>query len=154
MHKLGITLGLLLAGVAVAQTEAVDVLAPDTWFESVAAVVAVGGLLAGAAVRALTALGKDSWGTNGNMTVILSGAISVIVGGVGGYLALGAFTDLGGWQGAWSAAFMTLWAFIQSNANHKRDAHTHAAALKRAGLVQPGSLAATELAEEKRRERR
>lgn len=147
MSRAGLMVGFfLMAGLAVAQP---DVLEPLTWFESLAAVIAIGGILAGAITRALTALGKDWFGTTGLDTVILSGGISVIVAGVGGYHALGTFADLTGWQGALSAAFMALWAVVQANAGHKVGAHTQAAALKRAGLVQPGSIAGAELAEEK-----
>lgn len=153
MRKLGITLGLLLAGVAVAQTGP-DPLDPPTWFDSMAAVIGISSVFAGAIVRWATALGKDWFGTNGWQTVALSGAISAVIAGVGGYYALGAFADLQGWQGAVTAAGMAVWAVLQANGGHKIGAHTQAAALKRAGLVQPGSLAATELAEEKRRERR
>lgn len=150
MKRMLIILFALITTVALAQP---DVLEPMTWFESVTAVIVIGGMLAGAVTRALTALGKDWFGTNGLDTIILSGGISVIVAGIGGYYALGTFAEMSGWQGAASAAFMVLWAIIQSNAGHKVGAHTQAAALKRAGLVQPGSVAGAELAEEKHKKR-
>lgn len=124
----------LLTGFAVAQ--GVDPMVPGTWFIDPDAVVLVAGILSGYAVLLLTAFGKETWLTHGNRTVILSGVISAIVGGVGGYLSLGWFADMSGWQGVVRAVVITLIAFVQSNLVAKRAAQVQTgAATKTAALL-------------------
>lgn len=136
-----LVLGLLFVGAAVlllgllplafAQLVEPDPLVPATWFESPEAVFAVGAIFAGWAVKLATALGKEWFRTNGQATVYLSGGISVLIAGVGGYFALGYLTGAGGFAGALQAAFMALLSWLGANASAKYDRQAAAAAADR-----------------------
>ncbi len=109
-----------------------DPLHPDTWFVSSEAVVGIGVILAGWAVKISTALGKDWFQTDGRRTVILSAILSFIIAGVGGYLALGAFSGSHGIAGAAQALVMFALSFVAANGSAKLDRQTQSAALQRA----------------------
>lgn len=98
-------------------SQAVDPLRPETWYVSIETVMIAGALISGWIVKLLTALGKEALLTEGGRTRLLSAAISVVVAGVGGYLALGVFGGEPGIQNALRAAGMALWALIQANAS-------------------------------------
>jgi hypothetical protein len=110
----------------------VDVLQPATWYESQQAVFAAAAIIATWVVKLSTALGKEWFRTHGQETVYLSLGISVVIAGVGGYLALGYLAGAGGLMGALQAVFMALISWIGSNASAKADRQAHAAAIQRA----------------------
>lgn len=126
-------LGLVLFGLALAQDPVPT--DPSTWFASPETVMAIGVILAGWVVNVLTALGKAAWLTTGSRTVILSVGISVIVAGIGGYLALGYYSDLGGLPGALRAAAMVLIAAVIANGKHKADVQVATKAATKAKLL-------------------
>lgn len=97
--------------------QTVDPLRPETWYVSLQTVMLVGAVLSGWIVKLLTALGKEALLTEGNRTRLLSAGISVVVAGVGGYLALGVFGGEPGFPNALRAAGMALWALLQANAS-------------------------------------
>lgn len=122
---------LVLSGRAFAQATAPELLSPSTWFTSVEAVLAIAGVIAGYVTKLTTALGKDWFNTEGQATVILSAVIAAIIGGVGGYLALGTFAGAGGIGGAVAAIGTALIAFLGSNASAKADRQALAGAVNR-----------------------
>lgn len=126
-----LAVALLALLIGVARGQEVSVLDPSSWFTSVEAVMLIGGVIAGYVTKITTALGKDWFGTEGQGTVVLSGVVSVLVGGVGGWLALGAFGSPGGIQGAVYAAGMVLIAFLGSNGSAKAERQAMAGAAKR-----------------------
>lgn len=120
-----------LLGTAFAQAVSPDPLNPDSWFQSPEAVFAIGAIFAGWLVKLTTALGKDWFGTEGIDTVYLSASISVLIAGIGGYLALGYLAGAGGFAGALQAALMALLSWLGANASAKYDRQAHAAAAQR-----------------------
>lgn len=113
---------LILAFSSLGRAQEVDILQPATWFTSTTTVIAVVGILMGWLTKLATALGKDWFNTSGNGTVIVSAIMAVIIGGIGGYQALGMFGEGGGGiQGAVQAVFVVLIAFFGSNASAKAD---------------------------------
>lgn len=126
-----IAVAVLALLIGVARGQEVSVLDPSSWFTSVEAVMLIGGVIAGYVTKLATALGKDWFRTEGQGTVILSGFVSVVIGGVGGWLALGAFGSPGGLQGAVYAAGMVLIAFLGSNGSAKAERQAMAGAAKR-----------------------
>lgn len=129
---------MILAGLALAQS--VNPLDPSTWYTSAAAVIAIGTIFAHWVVKLFTALGKDWFQTNGKNTVYLSGAISVIIAGIGGYLALGYLSGQHGIMGALYAALMVLLSCAGANGAAKYDRQVAASAAKtNAPHLDPGT---------------
>lgn len=121
----------VLSGRAFAQTSP-ELLNPATWFTSIEAVLIIAGVLAAYVTKLTTALGKDWFQTEGQSTVILSAVIAALVGGIGGWLAIGTFaTGAGGFAGAVAAVFSALIAFLGSNASAKADRQALAGAVNR-----------------------
>lgn len=125
-----VLLVLLLSGRVFAQA-APELLKPATWFTSVEAVLIIAGVVAGHVTKLTTALGKDWFRTEGQSTVVLSAVVAAIIGGVGGYLALGTFAGTGGLGGAVAAVGSALIAFLASNASAKSERQALAGAVKR-----------------------
>lgn len=120
----------VLAGFVLAQVE-INPVDPGTWFVSEETIFAAGTLIAGWLVLLFTALGKDWFQTDGISTVILSGILSVLIAGIGGYYALGFLAGAGGFAGALKAMAMALLSFVGSNAKAKYDRQAAAAAAER-----------------------
>jgi hypothetical protein len=110
----------------------VDVLQPATWYESQQSVFAAAAIIATWIVKLSTALGKEWFRTHGQETVYLSLGISVVLAGVGGYLALGYLAGAGGLLGALQAAVLALLSWLGANASAKYDRQAHASAVERA----------------------
>lgn len=116
---------------AVAFAQDVSIFDPSSWFANVEAVVMVGSLIVPFITKIFTALGKDWFHTEGRATQWLSFAVSLIIGGVGGYMALGYFSGASGLTGALQAAVMVAAAFLGSNGLAKNERQVAAAALMR-----------------------
>lgn len=103
-------------------------------------------LIAAWLTKLLTALGKDWLKTEGPTTVALSAAIAALLGGIGGYFALGIFADGGGGlNGALTAIGMAVAAFLGSNASAKSDRQAVAGAILRSdNAPMPTTLLATD----------
>lgn len=114
-------------------------------FGSREALVGLVMLIAAWLTKLLTALGKDWLKTEGPTTVALSAAIAALLGGIGGYFALGIFADGGGGlNGALTAIGMAVAAFLGSNASAKSDRQAVAGAVERVAAVAPAALLATD----------
>ncbi|MCZ2110972.1 MAG: hypothetical protein LC118_15620 [Dehalococcoidia bacterium] len=101
-------------------------------FGSNEALIALATLVAAWVTKLLTALGKDWFKTSGTATVALSAVIAAIFGGIGGWFALGIFSDGGGGlNGAITAIGMAVAAFLGSNASAKSDRQALAGAIER-----------------------
>lgn len=123
---------LMAVAATVAFANDVSVFDPSTWFVSVDTVLMVGALIVPFITKVFTALGKDWFATEGRATQWLSFAVSVIIGGVGGYMALGYFSGVSGTAGALQAVVMVAAAFLGSNGLAKNERQVAAAALMRA----------------------
>lgn len=126
-----ILLVLVFSGRVFAQSAPPELLNPATWFTSVEAVLAIAGVIAAYLTKLTTALGKDWFKTEGNNTVILSAVVAAVIGGIGGWLALGAFTGTGGLGGAVAAIGSAVIAFLGSNASAKAERQALAGAVSR-----------------------
>jgi len=115
-----ITVAVFFVGVAIAQAVPVT-LDPRTWFQSQETVFIAVGLVVPWITKALTALGKDWFGTEGRATQWLSLAVAAIIGGVGGYLGLGYLAGASGISAALQAAALTAFAFLMSNGMAKNE---------------------------------
>ncbi len=125
-------LWLVFSGRAFAQAAEPQLLDPSTWYTSVGAVLSIAGVIAAYVTKLATALGKDWFKTSGQSTVILSAVIAAVIGGIGGYLALGTFAGAGGIGGAVAAIGTALIAYLGSNASAKADRQALAGAVQRA----------------------
>lgn len=111
-------------------------------FGSREALVGLVMLIAAWLTKLLTALGKDWLRTEGPTTVALSAAIAALLGGIGGWFALGIFADGGGGlNGALTAIGMAVAAFLGSNASAKSDRQAVAGAILRSDAAPVGLLA-------------
>lgn len=121
MRKTLLAIAALLA-LPLALAAEVVITNPSGWYVDATTVMAAGVLIATYIVNILTSIGKGAWLTTGSRTVVLSGVISVIVAGVGGYLSLGFLADLGGGlDAALRAAGMTIFSFIGANLKYNYD---------------------------------
>lgn len=131
MRKLLVPFSVLFAIFGIAWAQDVSLFDPSTWFVSVEAVMTAASLITPWIVKLFTALGKDWFKTDGKATVWLSFVVSVLIAGVGGYLALGVFAGSSGLMGALNATFVTLVAFLGSNAMAKNERQVATAAAVR-----------------------
>lgn len=126
-----ILIAAVCAGLALAQATPVTILDPRTWFQSQETLFAAVALLSPWLVKALTALGKDWFGTDGRATQWLSLVVAAIVAGVGGYLGLGYLAGAAGFGAALQAAVLTAVAFLVSNGMAKNERQVATAAALR-----------------------
>lgn len=112
-------LAITLFGVALASE--VILFDPITWFATQEAVFIAAALITPWITKIFTALGKDWFHTEGKYTQWLSLGVAAVIAGVGGYLSLGYFANISGFQGALQAAFLTIIAFLGSNGMAKSE---------------------------------
>jgi len=96
--------------------DSVDILTPATWYNSVAALMAIISAITPYVTKVLTALLKDRFTTTGNTTKLVAAAIALILGGVGGYFGLGFMAGTTGLSAALFGAVNTLVGYIGSQA--------------------------------------
>lgn len=104
---------------------------PTSWFASPDAVLAAAGLIVPFIAKAVTALGKDWFNTDGGATVWLSFGVAALIGGIGGYFALGHFAGVAGLTGAIQAVILVAVAFFGSNGLAKAERQAAASAAKK-----------------------
>lgn len=130
-YKLMLALTALgMIGLAFAQ--AVEITNPGGWFGSPDTMEAAVALIITVLTRFLTAWGKEQWLTTGSRTVVVSAVISVVLAGIGGYLALGYYAEYGGFNGALRAAVMALAGFLAANLWYNSDKQVAEAGAKSA----------------------
>lgn len=112
-------LAVTFLGVAIASE--VIIFNPETWLATQESVFIAAALITPWITKIFTALGKDWFHTDGKATQWLSLGVALIIAGVGGYLSLGYFANVSGFQGALQAAFLTLIAFLGSNGMAKSE---------------------------------
>lgn len=132
-----IFLAIFLLGIALAQTTSIG-FDPRTWFETQETVFAAVALIVPWITKALTALGKDWFNTDGRATQWLSLVVAFLVAGVGGFLGLGYLAGATGLVAALQAGALTAFAFLMSNGMAKNDRQVAQATAVRIHALEEG----------------